>query len=136
MSRRTPSFRPPDHWPSHLRLVILAAEQECPGGHADALRDLTSLAMTKVPARGIFDPTSRGEHDLFAEIDGIASRHLGMGPARATWRRAIRQARLELETRDRVEHAAQQVQGVSDTAYFYAGLAFGLVCVSVFGERS
>lgn len=136
MSRRMPSFRLPDGWPPHLRLLILAAERECPAGHAGALRDLTSLAMTKVPARGIFDPTSRGEHDLFAEIDAVANRHLGMAAARGGWRRAVRDARLDLQARDGVEHAAQQVQGVSDTAYFYAGLAFGLVSVSVYGNRT
>lgn len=128
MNRRMPSSPLVSEWPLQLRLLILAAERECPAGHAGALRELTSLALTKVPARGIFDPTARGEHDLFAAIDAVASRHLDLGAARAAWRRAVREARLDLQARDRLEHAAQQVQGVSDTAYFYAGLAFGLTC--------
>lgn len=135
MSRRVSSSRPSDVWPAHLRLIVLASERECPPGHARALTDLLSVAMTKVPARGIFDPTSRGEHDLFADIDAIASQHLGMTAARSGWRRALRGARLDLTTRDKVEHAAMRVQGVSDTAYFYAGLAFGLAGVSVYGHR-
>ena len=51
MSRRMPSSYPPDEWPPYLRLIVLAAERECPPGHAGALRDLASLALTKVPAR-------------------------------------------------------------------------------------
>ena len=100
-----------------------------------ALRDLTALAVTKVPARGIFDPTSRGEQDLFAAIEAIANRHLGRTRARATWGAAVRRARLQLEARDRIERAALQLQGVSDTAYFYAGLAFGLTWISVYRDR-
>ena len=49
--------------------------------------------------------------------------------------RAVGSARLDLEVRDRVEQAALQVQGVSDTAYFYTGLAFGLTCVAVYRQR-
>src|SRR6185437_10269248 len=63
--------------PMPLRRVIRAAERECPRGHAGALRDLTRLAVRKVPARGIFDPTVRDEQDLFIAIDTVARRHLG-----------------------------------------------------------
>jgi hypothetical protein len=136
MSRRTRSALSSEEWPPHLRLLILAAERECPGGHASALTELMSLALTKVPARGIFDPTSGGEHELFAAIEAIAIRHLGMAEARTAWRRALGGARLELEARDRIEHAALQLQAVSDTTYFYAGLAFGLICASVFRASS
>lgn len=132
MSRRTPSSRMPDEWPPHLQLLIVAAERECPAGHAGALRELLSLAVTKVPARGILDPTSRGEQDLFAAIDAIANRHLGMDAARSAWRRAVRDTALEFEARDRLESAAQRVQCVSDIAYFYTGLTFGLTFVSLY----
>ncbi len=121
--------------PVHLRQVIRAAERECPRGHAGALQDLTALAVRKVPARGIFDPTARGEEDLFRAIETIADRHLGRTPARGAWKAAIRGGRLELAARDRIERAALQVQGVSDTAYFYAGLAFGLTWISVYRDR-
>lgn len=121
--------------PAHLRHVFDAAERECPRGHARALRDLTSLAVRKVPSRGIFDPTSRGDQELFTAIEVIANRHLGRARARASWTSAVRQAHLQLEARDRIERAALQVQGVSDTAYFYAGLAFGLTWLSVYRNR-
>ncbi len=132
MSRRSPSSAMLAELPLSLRHVIRAAERECPSGHANALREPTSLALTKVPARGIFDPTSRGEHELFTAIESVASSHLGLNRARAAWQGALQQARLELEARDRIERAALQVQGVSDTAYFYTGLAFGLTGLTVY----
>jgi hypothetical protein len=135
MSRRSPSSVEPIDLPVHLRHLIRSAERECPKGHASALRDLTSLAVRKVPARGIFDPTSRGEQELFAAIDVIANRHLGRTRARAAWGAAVRSAHLELEARDRIERAALRLQSVSDTAYFYSGLAFGLTWVSVYRDR-
>lgn len=134
MPRRSSSTAAPE-LPAHLRHVLSAAAQECPRGHARALRDLTHLAVRKVPSRGIFDPTSRGEQELFTAIEVIANRHLGRTRARATWKAAMRGAHLDLEARDRIERAALQVQGVSDTAYFYAGLAFGLTWLSVCRDR-
>lgn len=134
MPRRSLSTATPD-LPAPLRHVFHAAERECPKGHARALRDLTSLAVRKVPSRGIFDPTARGDQELFTAIEVIANRHLGRSRARASWKAAMRGARLELEARDRIERAALQVQGVSDTAYFYAGLAFGLTWLSVYRDR-
>jgi len=113
-------------WPGTLRWVIQAAEHECPPGHAGALRELAALALHKVPSRGIFDPGVRGEEDLYSAIESVAKAHLELIEARAAWRVALDGARLDLETRDRLEEAALQVQSVSDTAYFYAGLAFGL----------
>jgi hypothetical protein len=117
-----------------LRFVIRAAELECPRGHADALLELTALAMRKIPARGIFDPTVRGEHELFAAIEAVAHAHLELTEARRDWRDALEAAALDLEKRDRVEMAALHVQTISDSAYFYAGLAFGMAFTS--GYRS
>ena len=117
--------------PVPLRHVIHAAARECPKGHARALRELSALAVDKAPARGIFDPAVRGEPELFQAIDRIAARHLGRARARAGWKRAVRRARLDLEARDRIERAAVEAQSISDTAYFYAGLAFGLTWLSI-----
>lgn len=135
MRRRSPSPVPPAEWPLCLRHVIRAAELECPKGHAGALTDLSELALLKVPARGILDPTSRGEQEIFALIEATARRHLGLTSARNAWQGALGAAKLDLETRDNIEQAALQVQAVSDTAYYYAGLAFGLTSMSLFRLR-
>ena len=125
MKRRTSNAESAE-WPFHLRQLIRAAERACPRGHADAVRELTALAMVKVPARGIFDPTSRGEHELFTAIEAVATRHLGLANARAGWRGALKRSSAGLQACDEIERAALRLQGVSDTAYFYAGLTFGL----------
>ena len=119
-------------WPPVLRHVIRSAEAECPRGHAEALLELTMLALTKVPARGIFDPGARGENDLFARIERVASTHLELADARAAWDAALDAAGLDFDRRDAIAQAALQVQTVSDTASFYAGLAFGLTAVLVY----
>jgi len=130
MRRRPSSSVLVAEWSPALRGLLLAAQRECPPGHAEALRELTALALVKVPSRGIFDPTTRGEHELFGAIDAIAEAHLELGDARAAWRTALRRSGLALPARDDVEGAAQQVQGVYDTAYYYTGLAFGLAWVA------
>ena len=131
MRRRQSKSAPLADWPWTLRWVIQAAEQECPHGHASALRELTALALRKVPSRGIFDPGVRGEEDLFAAIESVAKAHLELVEARVAWRNALDGGGVNLEQRDALEEAAMQVQSVSDTAYFYAGLAFGLAFVYV-----
>jgi len=123
--------RPTADWPPPLRRLIRAAELECPPGHADALRELTTLALHKVPARGIFDPAARGEHELFGAIEAVARAHLEFADARTVWRKALSASTLTVNQRDDLDRAALQVQSVSDTAYFYAGLAFGLAYTSI-----
>jgi hypothetical protein len=83
-----------------------------------------------MPARGIFDPAAAGEHELYATIDRIAKAHLSSARARAAWQKAIEAANLELTLRDNIEVAAAEVRHISDSAYYYAGLAFGLVFAS------
>ncbi len=119
-------------WPPILRHVVHAAELECPRGHAEALVELTALALRKVPARGIFDPGAGGEHELFAAIESVAKAHLELADARAGWQAALAAGALAFDRRDAIERAALQVQSVSDTAYFYAGLAFGLAAVAIY----
>ena len=63
---------------------------------------------------------------LFVAIEDVARTHLALAEARNAWRRALEGSGLTLEQRDELERSALQVQSVSDTAYFYAGLAFGL----------
>jgi hypothetical protein len=130
-NRRSRSLGPAE-WPQTLRQIIRSAELDCPHGHADALQDLMTLALRKVPSRGIFDPAARGEDDLFSAIEAVARDHLELTDARASWRAALEAAALDLDRRDDLERAALQVQTVSDTAYFYAGLAFGLASLCVY----
>jgi hypothetical protein len=131
MRRRQSKSDPVADWPWTLRWVIRAAEEECPHGHARALRELTALALHKVPSRGIFDPAVRGEEDLFTAIESVAKAHLQLVEARVAWSKALEAGGVNFEQRDALEQAALQVQSVSDTAYFYAGLAFGLAFVYV-----
>ncbi|MGH9160820.1 MAG: hypothetical protein ACRD2X_12665 [Vicinamibacteraceae bacterium] len=128
MPRRSRTYTLAD-WHPALRRLVRIAELECPDGHAEALFELIALAMRKVPTRGIFDPGSRSEPELFAAIESVARSHLEFGDARAAWRKALKAAALTLEERDGIETAAVQVQAASDTAYYYAGLSFGLVFV-------
>ena len=125
----------PADWPPPLRHLIRSAKLECPPGHAEALIELTALALRKVPSRGIFDPAARGEHELFSAIESVARAHLELADARAAWRSALKAADLSLDRRDEIERTALQVQAVSDTAYFYAGLAFGLTALCVYRPR-
>jgi hypothetical protein len=130
MRHRRSRSRASADWPAILRHVIRAAEAECPHGHAETLVALTALALRKVPARGIFEPGARGEHELFAEIESIAQAHLDLARARAAWRGALDASALSMEQRDEIESTALALQSISDTAYFYTGLAFGLTfCV-------
>lgn len=126
--RRSLPFTIADFSPT-LRQLVRVAEIECPPGHAEAFIALTSLALQKAPVRGIFDPGVRDEPELFAAIESVAVAHLRMSQARSTWRQALTAAELPLDRRDDIETAALQVASVSDTAYFYAGLAFGLVFI-------
>src|SRR5262249_9059470 len=48
--RRQSRSVPPPNWHPTLKWIVEAAEHECPRGHARALRDLTALAMDKVPS--------------------------------------------------------------------------------------
>jgi hypothetical protein len=117
-------------WPPAVRQLLRSAKAECPDGHAEALADLLALAARKAPARGVLDPGARGEHDLFVAIEQVARAHLALADAEKAWREALRTPALSMEQRDALERAAVQVQSISDTTYYYAGLSFGLVLLS------
>jgi hypothetical protein len=115
-----------------LGQLVRSAALECPDGHADALADLIALAIRKIPARGILDPAARGEQDLFLAIEAVARKRLGLAPAEMAWREALEASELSLEQRDAIERAALQLQAASDSAYYYAGLSFGLTFACVY----
>lgn len=122
--RSRPSTSPP--LPAALQHLVHVCKIECPTGHAEALSAFIRLALYKVPIRGIFDPGMREEPELYSAIDSVAEAHLDLVDARRTWRAALKAANLPLEKRDDIETAVLQMQTAFDTAYFYAGLAFGL----------
>jgi hypothetical protein len=132
MRQRRPRREVSGALPPTLQHLVHAAKLECPHGHAEALTELTALAVRKIPSRGLFDPAVRGEPELFAAIEAVAVRHLALSTARTAWRGALDAADLTFAQRDEVERAAQHVRDISETAYFYAGLAFGLAFVCAY----
>jgi hypothetical protein len=126
MRRRT--NRQGHAWPRGFKLLVQALEVECPPEHVAAFRAFVRLALVKVPSRGIFDPTLRGEAELDSEIERIARRHLGLSGPRDRWSTVLRQLQHGVGTSsDMVESAATEIWSVSDTAYFLLGLSMGLV---------
>lgn len=126
MARRRSRLPAAPDFPPPLRLLVRACHIECPAGHAEALSTFITLGLHMVPVRGIFEPGTREEPELYSAIDSVAQAHLGLAAARQKWRTALKAANLPLETQDAIETAALQVQFSYDTAYFYAGLGFGL----------
>ena len=124
-SRKAPEALAPS-----LELIVKALEEHhletgLRGGESAALRALAELAATQVAARGVF---ASSESELDKAIDQIATKHLGFRTARNEFFDAT--AGVEpFALRDRIESAANHLRTVSDTAQFYAGLAFGVTLV-------
>jgi hypothetical protein len=112
--------------PPLLVRLIEAAEDAGLTDHAKALRECGSLALWASPARGVF---ITDDEEVGPVIERIAKEHLGLVEARKEFRREL--DRLgPLETIDPVESAHNQILSVSDEAYFYLGLAFGVTLAS------
>lgn len=91
-------------------------------GEADALNACGHLARRIVVARGVLAPAT---DDVYREVSTIASRYLRSHEVRTTFREALQ--RIDsVEQRDAVESAYNHVIAVSDVAYYYTGLAFGI----------
>lgn len=96
-------------------------------GEAAALRAFGELALIQVPSRGALAPN---DDELYDAIDRIARKHLGLRKASKEFHRAT--GAIEPFTkRDEVESAANHIRAVSDMAYFYAGLAFGITMMTI-----
>ena len=91
-------------------------------GAAETLRELGELALWALPIHGVFVPNNK---DVAVEIAKIANEHLGLKAARREFTDALNAIEL-FEDRDRIESANNHIHTVSDTAYYYAGLAFAL----------
>jgi hypothetical protein len=122
-------FRSVQGLPAKLVNVIYAAEFLTEDGEARdmrsvaiALREFGATARWVLPVHGIFVPNN---NDVSLIVQKVADQHLGLQDARHEFREAL--ALVEaFELRDRIESAHGQVGGISDEAYFYAGIAFGL----------
>ena len=110
------------------RLIEALKEQETRDrpGESAALRAFGELALIQVPSRGALAPN---DDELYNAIDRIARKHLGLRKASKEFHRAT--AAIEPFTkRDEVESAANHIRAVSDMAYFYTGLAFGITMMT------
>ena len=111
-----------------MTLLIEALEEQASHGRPDeakALRAFGELALKQVPTRGVFSPA---DGELYAAIDVIAKKHLGLTTPRKNFFTAT--AKVEpFAMRDEIESAANHLMTVSDQAYYYAGLAFGVTLV-------
>src|SRR5260370_795932 len=67
----------------------------------------------------------RDDPDLYSAIEAIADKHLGFREPR----KGFSDSTMEIENRElseRIQSTANQTQTISDQAYLYPGLAFGI----------
>ena len=91
-------------------------------GVAKALREFGRLAAWALPIHGVFVPNTE---EIVVIVQQVATRHLDWNKARGEVRAALN-AVERFELRDPIETAENDLRAVSEEAYFYAGLAFGL----------
>lgn len=111
-----------------MRLIHAAKKSGTDSGGSDitgvaaALQDLGGLALWALPIHGVFVPNN---NDVDVIITRIASEHLGLKEARREFSDSLNSVEL-FERRDPIETAHNHVHTVSEAAYYYAGLAFGV----------
>jgi hypothetical protein len=88
----------------------------------DALRELGELALWALPIHGAFVANN---NDIDALITKIAGEHLGLKKARLEFSDALDAIEI-FRRRDAIESAHNHIHTISDAAYYYAGLAFGI----------
>lgn len=98
---------------------------------AAALDELGGLAVWAVPVHGVFVPNN---NDVGMAIERVARAHLAFDVARKEFRTALAKVG-DTTARDDIESAHTHVQSISDEAYFYAGLAFGVAIASLSSDR-
>ena len=119
--------------PLLVRLIEAAehAGQDAEGrdirGAARALREFGRLALWALPIHGVFVPNN---NEVSVTVQRAAKEHLDWEEARSDVRAAL--AAIEtFERRDPIETAENRLRAVSDEAYFYAGLAFGVTLANL-----
>lgn len=115
--------------PPLLVRVIRAAHRDGKPDVAQALAAYGHYALMAVPIGGVL---SRDESQFYNAVERVARKHLGFTEARRAFSRTIKSIE-PLERRDGIDSAATAFQGASDSAYFYAGLAFGITLADIGG---
>ena len=122
-------FKKPEQLSPLLVRLIDAAEQardDAEGrdirGAAHALREFGQLALWALPIHGVFVPNN---NDVSISVERIAKQHMDWDEAKSEVREALKAIESFAE-RDTIESAENHLRAVSDEAYFYAGLAFGV----------
>ena len=135
--RRTADIKHSDISPLLVRVIDAARHAEAHdseedrSGHANALQLLARLATVVVPARGVLAPV---DDDLYKFIDGVTTTYLSDIDHRKKFGQLL--AKVEpRELRTAIEATFAQAISDSDTAYFYAGLAFGVTFADLTGRR-
>lgn len=96
-------------------------------GEAAALANFAHLAQLSIPARGVLAPI---DNDVIEAIHAVSSAHLGHDRAARAFRRSLRRVKT-FELRDAVDAAHTDVLLATATAYYYAGLAWGLTFMDI-----
>jgi hypothetical protein len=106
-----------------IELAIYAEEHDSNDrtGEADFLIGVARLAVQNVGFRGVLAP----DPALYKPIEDLAKEHLDWLDAMKEFRGALDRIK-KFKRRDAIVCAHTRVINVSDTAYYYAGLAFGL----------
>lgn len=90
-------------------------------GEAQALAELGQLAALTAPAHGVLAPSE----DVCRDIDRIAQRYLRRSQAEQNLRLAL-DSISGVEHRDALDVAHVLLVDITERAYYYAGLAFGI----------
>jgi hypothetical protein len=131
MARRDEADYSVDLLPPLLVRIIEAAAREPAdasprNGHAAALAVLGHWALQRIPARGVLAPDADVD---YRAIEDIAGRYLRYRVATRALREmlAVAKAGGAAGKVDEIESAATWVRTISDNAYYYGGLASGVV---------
>ena len=111
--------------PGMLDTIVEALERQeihNAAGAARALRAFGELAALEIPGRGVF---AAERPELYQTIEDVADAHLGFSRPRREFSAATHMV-SDAELRERIQASANEAQSISDQAYFYAGLAFGV----------
>jgi ATP phosphoribosyltransferase regulatory subunit HisZ len=99
-------------------------------GEAAFLGGVARLAVQNVGFRGVLAPPP----ELYKPIEDLAKEHLEWVDAKKELREALDRVK-KFKRRDAIETAHIRVLSVSDTAYYYTGLAFGLTVADLSRRR-